>query len=197
MDEASREPPAPGGEPRVPPGGLRQVGFRTWALSHSAGALTGTTPPNLFLTLGRHPRLFRGWLRFAARLMPRGTLSRRETELVILRVAHLRECDYEWRQHSRLARRSGVTPDELERVAAGPDGGGWSGREHAMLAAVDGLHYHRDLDDRTWTRLRRRLTEPECIELCMLAAHYDMLATVITSLRIQPDRPRRGLLPRR
>jgi alkylhydroperoxidase family enzyme len=52
----------------------------------------GTGPPTLFLTLGRHHPLFSGWLRFARRLIPGGVLPRRETELVLLRVAHLCAC---------------------------------------------------------------------------------------------------------
>ncbi|MEV5826942.1 carboxymuconolactone decarboxylase family protein [Spirillospora sp. NPDC052242] len=182
------EPPPAG--PRIAPGGLRQVGPLAWLVSRGAALAAGTTPPNLFLTLGRRRKLFRAWLHFAARLMPAGGLPRREGEMVILRVAHLRDCDYEFRHHSRLARRAGLTAGDLERIVAGPDDGGWTGRDLAILTAVDRLHRDRDIDDAAWARLREHLTEPECVELCMLAGHYDMLATVITALRIQPDRPR-------
>ena len=78
--------------PRIEPGTRSDVGLVSWTIARVAGRVTGGPPPNLFLTLGRHPGLFRGWLRFAGRLMPRGKLPRRETELVILRVSHLREC---------------------------------------------------------------------------------------------------------
>ena len=64
-------------------------------------------PPNLFSTLARHRRLFRAWLRFAGALMPRGSLPRADTELVILRVAHNSRCEYEWRHHERLGPRPG------------------------------------------------------------------------------------------
>ena len=74
----------------------------------SPAGSAGTSPPNLFLTLGRHRKLFRGWLRFAGRLMPGGKLPRRETELVILRVAHLRSCQYEFDHHVHLGRRAGL-----------------------------------------------------------------------------------------
>ena len=80
---------------------------------------------------------------------------------------------------------------ELERVATGPDAEGWPARERALLAAVDGLHHDGDLDDATWSTLREHLGEREAIELCMLVGHYEMLATTITALRIEPDRPRR------
>lgn len=184
--------------PRVTPGDRSDVGLLTWGFSGVAGRVQGTDRPHLFLTLGRHKRLLRGWLRFAGRLMPFGTLPRRETELVILRVAHLRACTYEWEHHRHLSRRAGVTLDDQVRVEQGPDAPGWTGRERAVLAAVDGLHRDGDLDDPTWAALREHLDEREAIELVMLAAHYEMLATTIATLRIAPDvRRRRGGRARR
>ncbi|MEO3823113.1 carboxymuconolactone decarboxylase family protein [Actinomadura sp. B10D3] len=175
--------------PRATPGGRRDVGPVNWLICRIAGRVAGTgRPPNLFLTLARSRGLFRGWLWFAGRLMPGGTLPRRETELVILRVAHLRDCRYEFDHHVRLARRAGLHDRDIERVKKGPHALGWSMREAALLIATDRLHTERDLDDETWIRLRAVLTEAECIELTMLATHYEMLATVITALRVQPDR---------
>jgi AhpD family alkylhydroperoxidase len=176
---------------RIAPGGRREAGLFAWAFSRVAGRAMGTTPPNLFLTLGRHRKLFRRWLWFAGGLMPGGRLPRRESELVILRVAHLRSCAYELVHHERLGRRAGLDKVELERVAEGPGAEGWPARERALLAAVDGLHHDGDLDDATWSTLRDHLGEREAIELCMLVGHYEMLATTITALRIEPDRPRR------
>jgi AhpD family alkylhydroperoxidase len=177
--------------PRITPGGRGDVGLVTWGFSAVAGVAQRTNPPNLFLTLGRHRRLFRGWLRFAGRLMPFGTLPRRETELVILRVAHLRDCAYEWEHHRHLAKRAGVTTADVARVETGPGADGWSERERVVLGAVDALHADGDLDDERWAALRRHLDERAAIELVLLVGHYEMLATAIGTLRIQPDR-RRG-----
>lgn len=173
--------------PRIAPGGLRDVGLFAWGFSRISGRVTGTNPPNLFLTLGRAPGLFRGWLHFAGRMMPGGKLPRRETEMVILRVAHTRGCDYEFEHHLRLGKRAGIGPVEVERITAGPMAEGWSPRERAILAAVDELHDKQDLADATWTELRVHLSEREVVELLMLAGHYEMLATFILTLRIVPD----------
>lgn len=177
--------------PRVTPGDRRAVGLLTWIVAGVSGRVTGTGRPNLFLVLGRHRRLFLGWMHFAGRLMPGGKLPRRETELVILRVAHLRGCAYELEHHRRLAARSGVAPDEVERVLVGPDAPGWTDRERALLAAVDELHHTGDLTDACWGDVRRHLDERLAIELVLLASHYEMLATTITTLRIPLDEPRR------
>jgi len=172
---------------RIEPGGRRDVGLLGWVVSEVSGRFNGTTSPNLFLTLGRHRPLFRGWLRFAGRLMPGGKLPRRETELVILRVAHLRSCAYEFEHHVHLGQRAGITAPDVERLKEGPGAAGWSPREAAILTAVDALHVHQDLDDGTWQGLQALLSEREIIELVLLVGHYEMLATAITALRIQPD----------
>jgi AhpD family alkylhydroperoxidase len=178
--------------PRVRPGGLRQVGPLAWTVAQVSGRVTGTTPPNVFLVLGRNRRLFRGWLRFAAKLMPGGRLPRADSELVILRVAHLSGSSYELEQHLRLGRRAGLSDDELTRVLEGPGASGWSPRQAMLLAAVDELHHHRDLTDATWDLVREHLDERTAIELVLLAGHYEMLATAIQVLRVPPDRPRRS-----
>lgn len=176
--------------PRIAPGGRREVGLLTWGLAQVFGRRSGTEPPAVFLILGRHRRLFRGWLHFAGRMMPGGRLPRRETELVILRVAALTGSEYETTQHRGLGRRAGLADAEIDRVRTGPDAEGWSARERLLLRATDELHTDRDLSDATWAELRDELDEPTCLELLMLVGHYEMLATTLRALRVPPDRPR-------
>jgi len=176
---------------RIAPGSRRDIGLLGWAITDVSGRVSGTAAPNLFLTLGRHRPLFRGWLRFAGRLMPGGKLPRRETELVILRVAHRRQCSYEFDHHVHLGKRAGVTAQDVERVQTGPAAAGWTPREAAILTTIDALHDRQDLTDAEWDELRDHVDEREAIELLLLVGHYEMLATTITALRIQPD-VRRG-----
>lgn len=174
---------------RIAPGDRREAGVFAWGFAQVAGLVTRTAPPALFLTMGRQHKLFRGWLRFAGRLMPGGSLPRRDTELIILRVAHLRGCAYEFEHHRGMSKRAGVTREEVERVQQAHLGG-WPAREHALLTAVDALIRDRDLDDVTWKGLREQLDEAHAIEFLLLVGHYDMLATFLGTLRIEPDRHR-------
>jgi AhpD family alkylhydroperoxidase len=157
-------------------------------IARIGGRTLGTGPPNVFTTLGRHRRLFLPWLRFAGRLMPRGRLPRRDTELVILRVAHRTGCEYEWRHHERIGQRVGLSADDVERVRHGADAPGFSERQQLLLRAVDELHEQRDMSDELWDSLRTQLTDVELIELCMLTGHYEMLAMTLNALRVQPER---------
>lgn len=172
--------------PRVTPGGLRELGPVNWAIVRAMSLATGTDNAHIFATLGRSKGLFRGWLHFSSRMMPLGELSRRESEMIIIRVAHLRECDYELDHHRRLGAQAGITPALYTRIVEGPDAG-WGDREATLLRATDELVTGRDVSDDTWSALRRHLTERKAIAFVLLVGQYDMLATTIGVLRVQRD----------
>ncbi len=171
--------------PRVPPAPLRRLPPLARAVAWAAGRVTGTGPPAIFTTLGRHPRLFRAWLFYSARLMPFGTLPRRDAELVILRVAGQRRAAYEWWHHVPLALRAGLRPDEIEAAAGAQPAAGLSERQRVLIAITDELLAQQDLPDDTWQAARRALTEREMIETCLLIGHYQGLALAIGGLGIQ------------
>ncbi|MEU0501491.1 carboxymuconolactone decarboxylase family protein [Nocardia sp. NPDC005998] len=174
-------------QPRISPGRLRELGPINWVVWQMLSRAAGTDDAHLFSTLGRTKGLFRGWLHFSGRLMPGGRLPRHESELVILRVARLRDCAYEMDHHIRLGRRAGVTPEILERLRTGPSADGWSDKHRALLAAVDELVETRDIGNATWAALAEHYDERSLIEIVLLINQYEGLAATITALRIQRD----------
>ena len=152
------------------------------------GAKVAKAPgmPKLFTTMARHRGLFRAWLFFAGRMMPRGRLPRRDTELIILRTAWLCHCEYELDHHRRIGATAGLSAADIERATT--DGlTDWDPRETAILAAVDELHAGENLSEETWDELRGHLSEQDAIEFLLPTGHYRMLATFINTLRIQVD----------
>ncbi len=172
--------------PRIPPGEFKDLGLINNTISLVAGKVIGGKKPHVFTTLGRQRGLFRAWLWYSSKMMPGGKLPRRETELVILRIATNRECDYEYGHHARIGRRVGVTKDELDNIRDA-SWSGWSPRERVIFAAVDQLGTVKDIDDATWDELRKHLDEPETIELLLLSGQYESLATTLMTLRVQPE----------
>jgi alkylhydroperoxidase family enzyme len=111
--------------------------------------------------------------------------------MVILRVAHLRECAYEFEHHRRLGKRAGLSSAQIQALSTDLADGPWSARELTMLRTADALVAAKDLDDTQWERLTRELSPKSALELVMLVGHYDMLATTLITLRVQPDKPSR------
>ncbi len=161
-------------------------------MAEVAGRLSGGGPPNIFTTLGRNPRLFRAWLRYSAHLMPFGRLPRRDTELVILRVAWRCRSTYEWHQHTPLALRAGLTPEEIAGAADSPSAEGVTSRQRMLLTATDEMLARGELTDGTWTAVQAILGHREVIELCLLVGHYQGLSTAIGALGIQIEPDARG-----
>lgn len=180
-------PAVAGVAPRIAPARLHDLGPLARIVSGIAARVSAGEPPRIVTTLGRHRSLFRAWLRYSAHLMPFGALPRRDTELVILRVAWQCGSAYEWQQHVPIALRVGLTPEEIAGVAEAP-ASDFTERQRTLLAVSDEVLARRSLSDATWGATHARLDDREAIELCVLIGHYQGLASTIGGLGIQVER---------
>jgi 4-carboxymuconolactone decarboxylase len=142
---------------------------------------------NMLGTLARHPALTRAYHGFNGHVLFATTLSARQRELLVLRVAAVRRAEYEWRQHVVLAREAGLDDDEIARVAAGPGATGWSPLEGAMVAAVDELVADARIADATWAALAAELDEQQLMDLVFTVGAYDLLAMALRSFGVELD----------
>jgi 4-carboxymuconolactone decarboxylase len=145
---------------------------------------------HLFGTLGQHKRLFLAMLPYSGALL-RGRLPRADTELVILRVAHLRNSQYELQHHRVMGRRRGLDDQMQEKIFAWPDASdGLTDRQRALLSATDEFINNRSISAEVWQQLSSHLDRRQLIEFCMLAGQYDGLAATMSALDIPLDNPR-------
>lgn len=138
---------------------------------------------NIFRTLAHHPSLLRRFNGLGGAFMRHGQLEPSLRELVILRVAWLSSCDYEWGQHVVIAARCDVSPGQIEAVKL-PSSAAWDARQAAALEAVDALITACDIDDDLWARLETEFSEAESLELLMLIGFYRMTAGVLNAARV-------------
>jgi len=142
---------------------------------------------NALGTLARHPSLARAFLTFNGHILSGSTLSPRHRELLVLRVAALRHCDYEWVQHAILAGDAGIVADEVERVAEGPDAPGWSDLDRNLLVAVDQLLADARIADDTWAALAGDFDEEQLMDVVFTVGAYDVLAMAFRSFGVELD----------
>ena len=142
---------------------------------------------NVLGTLARYPALTRAYHTFNGHVQFATTLSPRQRELLVLRVAVRRRCAYEWAQHAILAGDVGLSSEEIERVAEGPDAPGWSTLERMMLAAVDELVADATVSDTTWAALAAELDEQQLMDLVFTVGAYEVLAMALRSFGVALD----------
>ena len=187
--------PTHSSSPRLSPVPLAEMSERTREQLSRANLIQDGEPLAIFGTLARHPKLLASWLPFAGRLLAGGTLDRRSTELVILRVASNMGSDYEWGQHVQISTNLGIEREAIDRVLRGPSAEGWSPLEVLLLRAADELHSERYITSATWDALAEHLTEPQLIEVCFLVGQYEMLAMFLRTAGVQLE-PGKEPLPR-
>jgi AhpD family alkylhydroperoxidase len=137
--------------------------------------------------LAYNPSLTEAFNTFNGYVLFSSSISPRERELLVLRVASVRQCDYEWAQHSILARDAGLAVEEIKRVALGPDAEGWSERDRAFIRAVDELIEDANLSDGTWALLAQSFDEAQILDLVFTVGAYDLLAMVFRSFHVEID----------
>jgi 4-carboxymuconolactone decarboxylase len=116
----------------------------------------------------------------------RGTLGDREREIAILLTAAHDRSAFEWYAHDRVARRLGMSEEELDALRSGQISAFPDPRESAIAAATTEVLATGDLSDASFAACRSVLTQPEVVELLVLIGHYRSLAAVMRVLQIEP-----------
>jgi 4-carboxymuconolactone decarboxylase len=142
---------------------------------------------NIFATLDRHPDLLRRWLVFGAHVLGKSTLSPRHRELLILRAGWLCRAPYEWGQHVAIARREGITDQEITRVSEGPDAAGWDPFEALLLRATDELHTDQCIGDETWRGLSAGYDDQQMLDLIFTVGQYTLVSMALNSCGVERD----------
>ena len=142
---------------------------------------------NIMGTLLNHPELMRRWMVFANHVLGKSTLPAREREVVILRIGYLCRSGYEWGQHVVIARRSGLSDDEIRRIKEGPKAKGWSEADRLLLQATDELHEDAFVGDATWNALAKHFETQQMMDIVFAVGQYNLVSMALNSFGVQAE----------
>lgn len=153
-------------------------------------------PGNAFRTLLNIPELVDGTMPFQSYVTRDSSLSPRHRELLILRTSWLLNDDYVWAEHAPIARKLGMTTDELRRIAQGSDAGGWDPLEEALIRLADQLFRNSSVTDSTWRALATQYDMFHMLDAVMTVADFTSMSLLYNAIGIQPDSDATDHLPR-
>jgi alkylhydroperoxidase family enzyme len=161
---------------------------------HPVSPLDPSSPKglNLMGTLAHHPDLTTAYNHLISHALYFTTITPRQRELLVLRVAHLRGAAYEWAQHVYQASVVGISSEEVARVRRGADAEEWAPLERALLAAVDELVAGAAVEEATYTELSKELDTQQMMDVVFTVGVYDVLAMVLRTFEVQLDDDLRG-----
>ena len=181
--------------PRIPPVPEQQ---RTSEQQSLAAQFASSGMPNAIATYLNHPSLAEHILPYEHYASNNSTLPARHRALLVLRTAWLTRSNYLWAHKAAVARRDGITSDELRRVAQGPQAAGWDAFEATLLRAADELHVDSFVSDATWQALSARYDTNQLVDLVDGVGAFTLHAGAINSLGVEieadvPDRLPTGI----
>ncbi|OBJ19379.1 carboxymuconolactone decarboxylase [Mycobacterium colombiense] len=152
------------------------------ATQQALSAMRDAANNNALSTLAHHPALAKSFLRFNVHLLMTSTLPPRIRELAILRVAHRRQCAYEWSHHVRMAKDEGITDDQIAALQQGEAADTF---DQAVITGVDELDEKSELSDQTWAALGERLNDQQRMDFVFTVGCYALLAMAFNTFGIQ------------
>jgi alkylhydroperoxidase family enzyme len=142
---------------------------------------------NTLGTFAHHPALAHAFLGFNGHILMGTTLTERQRELLVMRVATRRQSAYLWAQHVFMANDAGITDEEISRIAFGPDAPFWTTDDAALLRAVDELIDGGAIAQATWNTLAGTLSTAQLLDLVFTAGAYETIAWLMRSFDLELD----------
>ncbi len=185
----SRIPPIP---PRQWPRELGEAlaaAYRPEGARHPVPPRDPASPSgrNLMGTLAHHPDLTIAFNQLISHALYFSTVTPRQRELLVLRVAHLRRAPYEWAQHHYQATVAGLSAEEVDRVRAGPAAPGWDPLERALLSAADELVAEATIGPSTYEVLAASLDARQLMDVVFIVGVYEVLAMALRAFEVDLD----------
>ena len=191
-----------GRPPRLPPLPPEERTERQQALLNEMGMVVvdGVRKPRedkaALEILIRHAELYKAHMEVAKQYLSDCEMDIRDRELAILRIGWLSRAPFEWGSHVKIAKRNGITSEEIARLIEGSSAPGWSKRDRAIIRAVEELHSDSMISDDTWSNLQEFYNDKKLIEVVILAGQYKTVAYYQNSLRLPLPEGNLGLLAR-
>lgn len=141
-----------------------------------------------------YPALAKAFLTFNCHVAANSTLSAREREILILRLAWLRKAEYEYYQHVVLGLRAGLTEQEMEQLRVGSSSPEWSAGDADLVRVSEELVANAEVTDDTWERLSACYSQQQIMDMVFLVGCYEVIAMASKSFGTTAE-PDTGSLP--
>ncbi len=148
-------------------------------------AESGGTVGNLFRVLAHTPKFLRRFCSMGNSLRNKTALDPKLRELAILTVGWLTDAQYEFVHHLSIARRVGVSREQLQALAEWEQSSKFNDHERVVIRyAVEATSNVR-VTDATWNALKTFLDTQRMMELVQNVAFYNMVVRILEPVGVE------------
>ena len=144
-------------------------------------------PGNVQKALAHRPEMLKSFLSFYASVGR--SLDRKLYELIYLRVSLINGCHYCTQHHVAPAKRAGLTAEDWAALKAG-NYSHYTEKERAALSYVEKLtRAPREITEADFDQLKKHFSEPEIVDIHMLAGLANLTNRVTDPLGLELEFP--------
>lgn len=143
---------------------------------------------NIFRLHAHAPTVFPGYSAMAQAIFAKLDVPPLERELVVLMIAQLEECEYEWAQHAQIAASMGIPDAQISAIRAGDYANAvFNDREKALFDFTRQTVKNVRVDDAAFNAVAAFYSHRQIVELLFTIGSYMMLARIMEVAEIELD----------
>lgn len=140
---------------------------------------------NISRLIAGSPSMFQPLTRVFNAYLNNGVLDTELREIVILRVAHLRESHYELENHKRAARIIGMSDERINALELGKDLDLFTDEEKLVIQFTDEVVLDGGASLETFGQVEAFMNAPELIELTVVIGVYTMVSQICETFDLE------------
>ena len=142
---------------------------------------------NIFRMLAHTPNLLRRFLALGGELRNGTELDPKLRELALVTVGRLTGAEYEFTHHWNLARRVGVTREQLEHLDEFETSSLFNEQERLVMRYALEATMNVAVGDATFDALRKSLGTRRLMEVVQNVAFYNMVVRILVPLKVEVE----------
>lgn len=166
---------------------LEPLSVEDWdpSIQHIAQRLQN--PLNIHKVIAHNPALMEAYTPLRYHVVSDSSLTDRQREILILRVAHQIQSEYEWSHHVERGTAAGLTMDEIAKVKVGAASAGWAEDERLIICCVDQILEEKQLSDETAAGLLNTIGKDGLLDAVFTVSVYIALGSLLKTFDVPID----------
>jgi alkylhydroperoxidase family enzyme len=142
-------------------------------------------PLNIFLMTANAPASFKGLGELARSILFESEFDPRKREIAVLRVAHVTRAIYEWTHHVAVAKLTGLTEDEIEKIKSEDPVVSLGDEGNLLCRVADEISTDVKLSDEALAQILDRYGIRGATELILCVSYFNFLSRFLESTRVE------------
>lgn len=147
--------------------------------------IVSASPLNVTKMMANAPASFLGFQEFAGGILFRSEFDPRKREIAVCRIGHVTKANYEWTHHVRVAKRLGVTDEEIHIIGSEDPVTSLDEEGNLLCRVADEISLDVRLSDDALSRILDRYGARGATELILCCSYFNMISRFLESTRVE------------